>query len=328
LCHRIAAQDNHHFQHSQSVEVSPIDGSSSISGVDFTVVSEKTSAKQKQHQVLMSPLHKIDTNITTNGGVVFFLHIPKTGGTTLRLNLERYERIRYIFAKNYSVYWETAPLVEDAIVHGTANNTVLFYEIHATTAPSFFRLRHRLRRWKDTAERNGVPTFFLTLLRDSTAYAFSHFNFFHIQRRNPTFEQCNATLDNFLRLTLYNPQCQFLFQGEASMRAQKPKNRVLTKQDCDAVQEHLMELMDWIGATEHLSNETLPLLSRLLNLPYNHTWTNHKVSRDAQDVYFGMDNVTEAVLDWIQHDMSFMDREMYSKARDRYRYDSLWATES
>jgi hypothetical protein len=39
------------------------------------------------------------------------------------------------------MYRETVPQVEDAIIHGTTNNTVLFYEIHATTVPSFYKLR-------------------------------------------------------------------------------------------------------------------------------------------------------------------------------------------
>ncbi|KAG7356253.1 sulfotransferase family protein [Nitzschia inconspicua] len=266
----------------------------------------------------------INTDINTQGGIIFFLHIPKTGGTTLRLNLEPYDHINYIFAKNYSIYSDTAPLVEDAILSGTSNKTVLFYEIHASTAPSFYQLRHRLRRWKDIATKNGVPTFFFTLLRDPTAYAFSHFNFFHVQRRNPTFEQCNATLDNFLRLTLFNPQCHFLFQGEWAMRVQKPKNKVLTTQECHVVQDYMLQLLDWIGTTERLSNDTLPLLSRLLNLPENHTWINHKVSKTAQGVnYFGKENVTEAVLEWIKHDMSLMDTGLYQMARDRYRYDAV-----
>jgi hypothetical protein len=214
--------------------------------------------------------------------------------------------------------------VEDAIVHGTPNGTILFYEVHATTAPSLFQLRHRLRRWKDVAQRNGVPTFFFTILRESIAYAFSHFNFFHLQRRNPTFERCNATQENFVRLTLYNPQCQFLFQGESSMRAQKVQHsKILNAEDCQAVQSQLINVMDWIGTTEHLTNETLPMLSTLLDLPLNHTWVNQKVSKETQDVYFGKDNVTKGVLQWILDDVSSLDVELYRMARNRYHHEIL-----
>jgi hypothetical protein len=316
-----AADNGFLFHNGEFMEVLPLDSVVVVPGI-----VQQDNHTTPHFPYLGLPPH-IDGNVTLKGGVVAFLHIPKTGGTTLRLNLESYDRIHYVFAKNYSTYSETAPLVEDAIVHGTTNGTILFYEIHATTAPSFFQLRHRLRRWKDTAHQNGVPTFFFTLLRESTAYAFSHFNFFHIQRRNPTFERCNASQDNFIRLTLYNPQCQFLFQGESSMRAQKFKNKVLNAADCQAVQKHLFDTMDWIGTTEQLSDETLPLLSTLLELPQNHTWVNYKVSKETQDVYFGKDNVTEAVLQWIQDDMSALDSGLYRMARNRYHDDRFWTIE-
>lgn len=108
------------------------------------------------------------------------------------------------------------------------------------------------------------------------------------------------------------------------MRAQKPQNKVLTQEDCDAVRDHLVELMDWIGTTKHLSNETLPLLVNLLHLPPNHTWTNHKVSQETtRDAYFGKENVTDAVLQWIQADMSAMDSQLYQMVRKHYRYDTF-----
>jgi hypothetical protein len=259
--------------------------------------------------------------LSSKGGVVFFLHIPKTGGTTLRRNLEHYDHINYIFAKNYSVYWDTAPVVEEAIVHGTPNRTILFYEVHANTSPSFFRLRNRLARWKETAKQNNVPVFFFTVLREPLAFAFSHFNFFHVQRRNPTFEQCNATTDNFLRLSLQNPQCQFLFKGEPSLRAQKPKNRAVRREDCIAVRDSLFRLMDWIGTTERLSNETMAILSNVLDLPTHHTWESYRVSKEEQDVYFGRDNVTSDVLDTIL-DMSYFDAELHRMASSYFEFDS------
>ena len=129
----------------------------------------------------------------------------KTGGTTIRRNLERIERIDYVFAKSFSMYHDTASQVEETILHGRENNTILFYEIHATTAPSFFRLRKRLRRWRETAAQNQVPVFFFSLVREPVSYSFSHFNFFHLQKRNPSFERCNATEHDFIRKSVFNP---------------------------------------------------------------------------------------------------------------------------
>jgi hypothetical protein len=267
-----------------------------------------------------------------SGGVVFFLHIPKTGGTTIRKNLETIDGIQYIFAKNYSTYYESAPLVEEAILgsqrRSRSNNmnrsTVLFYEIHATTAPSFFRLRQRLKRWRDTASRNQVPVFFFTLIREPISFAFSHFRFFHVEKRNPTFERCNATEDNFLRLSLENPQCQFLYKGEPSMRAQKAvlNGTVIQPHECRQVQQHVLELFDWVGVTENLSNETIPLLANVLDL--NQTvvdqWTSYKIS----NIGFGARNVTARTIETI-HRMSTLDKELYDVvAKKHFPYSQFF----
>jgi len=263
-----------------------------------------------------------------SGGLVFFLHVPKTGGTTIRQNLRNVERIKYIFANNYSTYYDTAPLVEDAILHGgRENRTILFYEIHATTAPSFYRLRARLKRWRETAAHTQVPVFFFTLLREPMSYSFSHFNFFHLQKRNPSFERCNATEEEFLRKSLRSPQCQFLFGGESSMRGQKrngthadSKKYVVQPEECQSIRDLMFDLFDWVGTTELLSTETLPILSKLLNVS-TISWKNYRVSKNKKDyVSFGRENVTASAIQTII-EMSKLDTKLYKETESRYHYD-------
>jgi hypothetical protein len=264
----------------------------------------------------------------SSGGLVFFLHLPKTGGTSIRRNLEQFDHIQYIFARNFSVYWDTAPLVEDLILRGSAmqkpNKTVIFYEIHANTAPSFHRMRNRLQRWRDTAARNNVPVFFFTVLRSPIPYALSHFNFFHVDQRNPTFEHCNATEENFLRLSLHNPQCQFLWKGEPSMRAQHTKHVTVAPEECNTVKASMMKLFDWIGTTEDLSTNTLPLLSKMLDLPSDFVFERHRVTAEIKktDQYFGMENLTASTLQSIEL-MSYLDLGLYEYAQQRYPYQ-MW----
>ena len=49
---------------------------------------------------------------------------------------------------------------------------------------------------------------------------------------------------------------------------------------CTAIEENLFEIMDWVGTTEQLSNETIPLLSKLLNIPSYFIWENSRVSKN------------------------------------------------
>jgi hypothetical protein len=256
-----------------------------------------------------------------NGGVIFFLHVPKTGGTTIRLNVQKLDRVDYHFGKNYSTYWDTAPLVEDAILHGTHNRSILFLEIHAKDSPSLLRLRKRLKRWRDTAAHNKVSVFFFTVLRDSLPYALSHFNFFHVQKRNPTFEQCNATEENFLRLSLSNPQCQFLANGEPSMRAQKIKDVVVQPEKCEQVYETFLDSLDWVGTTERLNNETLPLMSQLLQLPSNFTFFNHRITKKEANTTFEMQNLSSTALNSVLLSTT-IDTMLYERALRDFPFSS------
>lgn len=264
-----------------------------------------------------------------SGGLIFFLHIPKTGGTTIRRNLEKIEGINYVFAKDYPTYSETAELVEDMVVNGSVNQSVLFYEIHAKTAPSFFKLRRRLKRWRQTALHNGVPVFFFSLVREPISYSFSHFNFFHLQKRNPSFERCNATEEDFLRKSVYNPQCQFLFKGESSMRGQRRdatdsnlQELMVQKEDCQSVTEQLFALMDWVGTTESLSAETIPLLSKLLDKP-DLQWEKHRVSKNEKGyISFGRENVSSSAIETIS-DMSRLDAMLHIEVERRSEYREI-----
>lgn len=292
--------------------------------------STLSSSSGNDHQYEASSVCELVLPSMDSGGLIFFLHIPKTGGTTIRRNLEKVERVKYIFAKNFSTYYETSPLVEQTIIqHGRGNNnTILFYEIHATTAPAFYKLRGKLKRWRTTAKRNNVPVFFFSLIREPVAYSFSHFNFFHIQERNPSFERCNATETNFIRKSVFNPQCQFLYRGEPSLRGQNTNARynfTVHEHICHVIQNDMVELMDWIGSTEYLSIETIPLLSKLLNLPASFKWDNFRVGKnDPEHIYFDEKNVSSLALQTIR-DLNIFDTDLYNNVTKYYKYERIKA---
>jgi len=98
-----------------------------------------------------------------------------------------------------------------------------------------------------------------------------------------------------------------------------PPKLMVQSEECEAVKENLFELMDWVGTTEHLTTETIPLLSKLLDKPTIH-WENYRVSKNEKSyISFGKENVSSSVVETIS-DMSILDKKLYKEVESRYRY--------
>ena len=100
------------------------------------------------------------------------------------------------------------------------------------------------------------------------------------------------------------------------MRAQRRKQIVVQQDECDDVQGEMWNLFDWVGTTENLSTETLPLLAKILQLPEELAFRRFKVSKEYGEV-FGRDNVTAETVDTI-YEMSTLDTAMYDAVRSRF----------
>ena len=92
--------------------------------------------------------------------------------------------------------------------------------------------------------------------------------------------------------------------------------------DCEAIQEKMFELMDWVGTTERLSTETIPLLSKILNKP-RLQWKNHRVSKYEKNyIQFGRENVSTSAVDTISS-MSILDMKLYKSVESYYQYKEV-----
>ena len=216
------------------------------------------------------------------GGLVFFLHIPKTGGSTIRINIEEKlaENIKYYFISGLGLYEQIWPQVQRYVsmpITGRRQRLPIFVEIHGRDSPNLLQLHSKLLEIKKAASKHNVPTYFFTILREPLQYQLSYFNFFHVQygKINPKaakryFPQVAApNADNLLKYAPINPQCQFMARGELSLRnfTALPIKPVVTTKECQQIYQVLHETMDWIGTTERLDIETLSILKHLLNLP-------------------------------------------------------------
>lgn len=104
------------------------------------------------------------------------------------------------------------------------------------------------------------------------------------------------------------------------MRSQHSKKVRVTPEECAEVKTSMMSLLDWVGTTEHLSTDTLPLLSKLLALPPDFVFAKHRVTLEIKktDQYLRMGNLTASTLQNIES-TSYLDIGLYNSATQRYR---------
>jgi hypothetical protein len=283
------------------------------------VAKDSTHAAHPVRQAIESKLRVPTKNLPSfdKGGLVFFLHIPKTGGTTIRENLHNRSTssgdVLYRFVAGMGEYNQSRPLVDRYIRTSSARKRpILFLEVHGRDSPNLLQLRKTLLRWKRTAAKSKVPTFFFTILREPLSHAVSYFNFFHVDRPNRHFEQVEeATEENFLRLALHSPQCQFLSRGEYSLREKKKVQT--TGEECHQVQDALLETMDWVGTTDRMNDETLPILTRLLNLKGGATFEkSQRVSTKLANATISKARLGASTVHTIEDMLSF-DRNIYEE---------------
>jgi hypothetical protein len=113
-----------------------------------------------------------------------------------------------------------------------------------------------------------------------------------------------------------------LAKGEPSMRAQKIKDVVVQPETCEQAYETFLESMDWVGTTERLSNETLPIMSQLLQLPSNVTFSNHRITKKEANTTLEMKNLTSTAINSVLLSTT-IDTMLYERALKDFPF-SMW----
>ena len=257
-------------------------------------------------------------------GVVFFYHVYKTGGTTIRWNYRTLPEVTFVRAQSKQQYDNLAERIDQHLSRKQTYSKPLVAEIHVEAPdsdfPTLLDVRPQLARWKTLSQQHNVPFFSFTLVREPLSFAVSFFNMFHAPKNryswNP-FDLLEPTEANLRASLVPNRQCYILgLQGDGMLR-----DNSTVPEDCRQVAHTLLNELDWVGTTERMQTETLPLLTKLI---LGNSTRGERMAAFRPTVEprrsLSMSNLTEETKKFI-NEHSKLDQELYEAVRHAEMYN-------
>lgn len=229
--------------------------------------------------------------------------MAKTGGTTIRDYLNSLDRVVYT---RISSPKDVTPkfAVMSKFLHAPrgGKHKTLFVEVHKHRQDIHIGSKHfseHLRKLGKEAAIQNKTIFSLTVVREPISFYQSYFRFFH--RAGCRFQWCeqvrfsNLSEENLLLVAKYNPQISILV-GDTRL------------ENYDDFLQESMGMYDWIGTTDQLSYNTMPMLSAIMtNGTANRTFRSHNVAAADKKVLVRNETVLEILKSRSTYDRRFYD---------------------
>jgi len=190
--------------------------------------------------------------------IIFFFHVPKTGGETIRESMSFYgikQRLRVTDDNTYRFFTEK-------LMSGWNDGTTkvegnIFIEIHGSTNPQLFI--QKLPEWRTSLASVGIKVFAFTMLREPLSWYISAFNFLCVQGTS----ECGETAishNGLVDSASPNPQCSFFMHGWSIPFLEQDKDHPpVTSNECYRIRQQLKRNFDWVGTTENFE-ETMTVM--------------------------------------------------------------------
>lgn len=252
------------------------------------------------------------------GGVVLFLHRKNTGGSSIKVNLNKKD-FGVIMTHPHAVasYARSKENVELTLSGQRTNDAkdgkIYFLAVHEDFA-TLPKLREDIEAWRDLANKHRTSFFCFTLIRNPVDFHVSSFNRYRVPPcLNPSCIKplLEPTEENLLSDVKPNEQCRGLIKPPGD------EESVLTADECNQGFEWMRKNMDWIGTTEKLSAETLPLLAELVLGDANRVDSMHITKNQEKTNILRSSSLQIGTIRQIQL-MSDLDEELYKKVTTTY----------
>jgi hypothetical protein len=293
---------------------------SSLTGNESHLYKDRCNdllAKDCQHPLLTGPedLEVFFNDFRTGGGIIIFLHNPKTGGTTVRefLKSQVVSPEEHYLETHKEKSWAATVKKIDYYVRNGTNGSTIIVEDHVY--PSIYRtLLPKLRNWREVAAHNTIPFFVFSMVREPLSLYISGFNYYKVQNKKQ-----DPTEENFLKYIDQDPNVQCKFFIHMSCPPEKTDTRL-------AQLEIVVKAVDWITPTPQISTELLPLLAYMSKLPNravgiiqpkpfgptpNQTLSVSQLSSDTIAKVAASSTIDQALYDLVTHRYDFARMQEY-----------------